>query len=64
MEIEKWALAPIGDCIIEADCTIMHKAGMYSCDGCIGHGKRVLVDQYRAVQATVDANDNIHILNP
>ena len=63
METVIWALLPIVDCFIEADCTKGLRAGMYSCDGCLGNGKRVVLTDMHKAEVTIDASDKIHVVS-
>lgn len=63
METAIWALAPITECIIEAGCNHNLRAGMYECDGCIGNGQRILVNNMHKAEVIIDASEKIHIVS-
>jgi hypothetical protein len=63
METAIWSLAPIVDCLIEADCNNKVKAGMYECEGCIGKGKRVLLTEMHTAEVIIDASEKIHVVS-
>lgn len=63
MEIQTWALAPIEACVMEANCSVDNRAGMYTCNGCLGNGSRIDTENYRPTKVTIDANNNAHILS-
>lgn len=63
MESAIWALAPIVDCFIEADCTKKARAGVYECDGCIGNGKRVMLADMHKAEVIIDASEKVHVVS-
>jgi hypothetical protein len=63
MKTAIWALAPIAECIIEASCDHNLRAGMYGCDGCIGNGQRILVNNMRKAEVIIDESEKIHIVS-
>jgi hypothetical protein len=58
MNTEQWTMAPTAACIIEADCTIAHKAGMFECPGCLGNGRRALLGAAITIAVVLDHHGN------
>ena len=58
MTTETWAMAPTTECIIEAGCTLAHKAGMYECPGCLGNGRRALLGAAITIAVALDHHGN------
>jgi hypothetical protein len=58
MNTETWAMAPTTECLIEAGCTLAHKAGMYECPGCLGNGRRALLGAAVTITVALDHHGN------
>lgn len=63
METAIWALAPISDCLLEANCNQKLRAGMYECEGCMGNGKRILLSEIHTAEVTIDNLGKVTIVS-